>query len=124
MPRPAGAALAWLSMTGHASRLWTDRSWLRDVQYRTEAYLAARQSLYAHQHPRLNLPGWAFGLAALTGAETVADVGRSESYLRSMNIAQAAPDPEQLVVAVLGGLRRGRDGTIRVRAHTGCLIGR
>jgi SAM-dependent methyltransferase len=62
-------------MAGYDPRLWTDRSWLRDVQYRTEANLAARQSLYAYQHPRLNLPAWTFGLAALTGREAIADVG-------------------------------------------------
>jgi hypothetical protein len=42
--RLADAAPALLPMPGHESRLWTDRSWLRDVQYRTEANLAARQS--------------------------------------------------------------------------------
>ena len=62
-------------MTGHEPGLWTDRSWLRDVQYRTEANLAARQSIYAYQHPRLNLPAWALGLGAPTGTETIADIG-------------------------------------------------
>jgi len=62
-------------MAGHESRLWTDRSWLRDVQYRTEANPVARQSLYAYQHPLLNLPAWIFGLAALTGTEAIADAG-------------------------------------------------
>jgi SAM-dependent methyltransferase len=62
-------------MAADDARLWTDRSWLRDVQYRTDANLAARQSLYAYQHPRLNLPAWALGLTALTGAEAVADIG-------------------------------------------------
>ena len=71
-------------MAPHEPRLWTDRSWLRDIQDRTEANLAARQSIYAYQHPRLNLPAWTLGLAGLTGT----------------------------------------DGTIRVRAHTGCLVAR
>jgi SAM-dependent methyltransferase len=57
------------------ARLWTDRSWLQEVEYRTDANLAARQSIYAYQRPRLNLPAWALGLVTLTGAETVADVG-------------------------------------------------
>jgi hypothetical protein len=30
---------------GHAARLWTDRSFLRDVQYKTDVNLAARQSM-------------------------------------------------------------------------------
>lgn len=55
--------------------LWTDRAVLRDVQYRTDANLAARQSIYAHQRPRLDLPAWVLDLAALRGRETVADVG-------------------------------------------------
>jgi PIN domain nuclease of toxin-antitoxin system len=43
-------------MTADDSRLWTDRARLRDVQYRTDANLAARQSIYAFQHPPLDLP--------------------------------------------------------------------
>jgi SAM-dependent methyltransferase len=57
------------------ARLWTDRSWLQDVQYRTDGSLAARQPIYACQHPRLNLPALVFELAGLTGDEFVADVG-------------------------------------------------
>jgi SAM-dependent methyltransferase len=57
------------------SRLWTDRSGLRDVQYRTDANLAARQSIYAYQHPKLNLPALVLDQVALTGDETVTDIG-------------------------------------------------
>jgi len=32
------------------------------------------------------------------------------------------PEPEQFAAAVLRELHRDRDGTIRVRAHTGCLV--
>jgi len=56
-------------------RRWADRSWLRNVQYRTDANLAARQSIYAYQHPRVDLRARALELAALTGAEAVADIG-------------------------------------------------
>jgi SAM-dependent methyltransferase len=62
-------------MTGDDAHLWTDRALLRDVQYRTDANLAARQSIYAHQRPRLDLPARVLDLAALHGDETVADVG-------------------------------------------------
>jgi SAM-dependent methyltransferase len=55
--------------------LWMTRRWLREVQYRTDANLAARQSIYAYQRPRLDLPGVVLGLAQLTGTETVTDVG-------------------------------------------------
>jgi SAM-dependent methyltransferase len=57
------------------ARRYTDRSWLRDVQYRTDGNLAARQSIYAYQRPRLDLPAVVLGLAGLRGNETVADVG-------------------------------------------------
>jgi len=62
-------------MTRDDARLYTDRSWLRDVQYRTDTNLAARQSIYAYQHPQLDLPAVVLGLAGLHGSETVADVG-------------------------------------------------
>ena len=56
-------------------RLWTGRSRLLDAQYRTDANLAARQSLYIWQRPRRDLPPMVLDLAALRGSETVADVG-------------------------------------------------
>jgi SAM-dependent methyltransferase len=72
-------------MNDEATRLWTDRSRLRDVQYRTDANLAARQSIYAYQHPRLDLPALVFGQVALTGDETVADIGCSNgAYLAEL----------------------------------------
>jgi SAM-dependent methyltransferase len=55
--------------------MWTDRSCLRDLQYRTDANLAARQAIYAYQRPKLDLPPAVLGLIALRGDETVADVG-------------------------------------------------
>jgi SAM-dependent methyltransferase len=61
-------------MSGDASR-WADRSYLRDVQYRTDANLAARQNIYAYQHPRIDLPAAVLGLAGLSGEEAVADIG-------------------------------------------------
>ena len=54
--------------------VWTDRRCLRQVQYGTEANLVARQSLYAHQHPRIDLPVAALDLATLCGDETVVGV--------------------------------------------------
>jgi SAM-dependent methyltransferase len=62
-------------MTGDNARLWTSRACLQDVQYRTDANLAARQSIYACQRPRLDLPSRVLGLAMPHGGETVADVG-------------------------------------------------
>jgi SAM-dependent methyltransferase len=53
----------------------TGRSWLRGVQYRTDANLAARQSLYRFQLPRVDLPRMVLDLGTLRGAEPVADAG-------------------------------------------------
>jgi SAM-dependent methyltransferase len=54
---------------------WSDRGYLRDVQYRTDANLAARQSIYSCQHPRIDLPGRVLDLVAPAAGETVLDVG-------------------------------------------------
>ena len=42
---------------GLGAALRADRSFLRDVQYRTDASLAARQSIYGYQQPPAGLPG-------------------------------------------------------------------
>jgi SAM-dependent methyltransferase len=62
-------------MAGDRSWHWTDRGQLRDVQYRTDANLAARQAIYAYRHPRHDLAAAVFALADLRGDETVVDVG-------------------------------------------------
>ena len=49
---------------------FSGRSWLQDAQYRTDANLAARQSIYAYQDPRLDLPALVPGLAGLRGGGT------------------------------------------------------
>ena len=54
---------------------WADRSFLRDVQYRTDANLAARQSIYSYQEPRIDLQRRVLDLAAPAAGETVCDVG-------------------------------------------------
>jgi SAM-dependent methyltransferase len=71
----ASAALRSFLMNAEAGGPWTDRSELRNVQYRTDANLAARQSIYAYQRPRVDLPAAVLDRAALGGRETVADVG-------------------------------------------------
>ena len=45
------------------------------MQYRTDANLAARQSIYAYQRPPIDLPKAALDLADLRGDETVTDIG-------------------------------------------------
>jgi SAM-dependent methyltransferase len=53
----------------------TDRAYLTQVHYRTDANLAARQSVYAYQRPFIDLVGTVLDLAALAGTETVVDIG-------------------------------------------------
>ena len=57
---------------------WADRSFLRDVQYRTDVNLAARQSIYRYQQPPVDLVGRVLDLALEAvgpDAEVIADVG-------------------------------------------------
>jgi SAM-dependent methyltransferase len=60
---------------GPASDRWTNQLYLREVQYKTDVNLAARQSIYAYQQPRIDLAREALGLVPLDGTEAVADVG-------------------------------------------------
>jgi SAM-dependent methyltransferase len=55
--------------------LWADRAFLRDVQYRSDANLAARQSIYAYQQPRIDLVAEVLGLLDLPSSGMVADIG-------------------------------------------------
>jgi SAM-dependent methyltransferase len=64
-----------MPMTGDDDRPWTSRPLLRGVQYRTDANLAARQSVYRWQHPRVDLPPLVLDLAGLSGSETITDAG-------------------------------------------------
>jgi SAM-dependent methyltransferase len=62
-------------MNEEPGALWADRSWLTGSQYRTDANLAARQSIYAYQRPRHDIARLAVDVAGLRGGELVADVG-------------------------------------------------
>jgi SAM-dependent methyltransferase len=55
--------------------LLTDKAYLTGVQYCTDANLAARQSIYAYQQPRMELAAAVLDLAGLAGTETIADIG-------------------------------------------------
>jgi SAM-dependent methyltransferase len=57
------------------AQLLTDRTHLTHVQYRTDANLAARQSVYAYQVPKIDLAAAVLDLARLDGTETVAEIG-------------------------------------------------
>jgi SAM-dependent methyltransferase len=55
--------------------LWADQAFLRDVQYRSDANLAARQSIYAYQYPRIDLAARVLDLVGPSPSDVVADVG-------------------------------------------------
>jgi SAM-dependent methyltransferase len=54
---------------------WANRAFLRDTQYKTDVNLSARQSIYAYQHPRIDLAATVLDLAAPTAYDTIVDVG-------------------------------------------------
>ena len=62
-------------MTRDYDSMWIDRRMLNGAQYRTDANLAARQSIYAYQQPAVGLSRLVLDLAGLHGHEAVADIG-------------------------------------------------
>jgi SAM-dependent methyltransferase len=106
-------------MTADDALLWTDRARLRDVQYRTDANLAARQSIYAFQHPPLDLPARVLELAALPVRDQASDLTLAMHMLYHVPAPQAAvrelrrvTRPGGRVLVVLNGrdhLRELRD---------------
>ncbi|HSZ43135.1 MAG TPA: class I SAM-dependent methyltransferase [Trebonia sp.] len=54
---------------------WADRDYLRGVQYKTDANLAARQSIYAYQEPKIDLPAAILDIVRLSPRDVIADVG-------------------------------------------------
>jgi SAM-dependent methyltransferase len=62
-------------VVGNRGHRWADPAFLRSDQYRTEANLCARQSIYAFQQPRVDLPRVVLDLATPTSDDRVIDVG-------------------------------------------------
>jgi ubiquinone/menaquinone biosynthesis C-methylase UbiE len=67
------AIVGW--MTDDPEALWVDRPWLTGSQYKTDANLAARQSIYAYQRPKHDIARQVIDLAGLDGNEPILDVG-------------------------------------------------
>jgi SAM-dependent methyltransferase len=55
--------------------IWTNRAFLREMQYRTDENLAARQSIYAYQDPKIDLPAVVLDAAGVPSGGVVADIG-------------------------------------------------
>ena len=71
---------------------WADGAYLRSVQYKTDANLSARQSIYAFQHPPVDLPARVLDLAAPAASDTVADIGCGNGrYLAEPRTGAASP---------------------------------
>jgi SAM-dependent methyltransferase len=118
------------------AELWADRSFLRDVQYRTDANLAARQSIYAYQHPRIDLAARVLDLAAPAGPGTIADIGCGNgAYLaelarREFGGRVVGADLSFGMLRAARGragaashrVRLGPGGLFRVTTHSGCLV--
>jgi hypothetical protein len=96
---------------GHVASVWTDRSFLRDVQYKTDVNLATRQF-------RVRVSDQARFRRAAPGAGPEPVV----AYVRSMRETARLPDPEPLVEAVAGRLQAAPGAVFRVTTHSGCLI--
>jgi SAM-dependent methyltransferase len=100
--------------------LWSDRSFLRDVQYRTDANLAARQSIYAYQQPPVNLPAQVLDVvlpAGRGGIGVVADVGCGNGvYLAEL--ARRGQARNLIGVDMSSGMLRAA----RQRTHDAALI--
>lgn len=68
-----------------------ERVFLREVQYRTGGNLAARQSIYAYQEPRIDLPAIVLDAAGVPSGGIVADVGCGNgAYLAELARRQVA----------------------------------
>jgi hypothetical protein len=116
-----------LLMNGDRPPLWTDRSCLQQVQYRTDANLAIRQSLYAYQHPRIDLPA-----AVLNGPGHLREL--RDLIAATLRITASDPplgqrlrldDGQNLLASQFASVIRHdftSEGPFRIHTHTGCLI--
>jgi ubiquinone/menaquinone biosynthesis C-methylase UbiE len=109
--------------------LWADRTFLREVQYQTDANLSARQSMYAHQHPPVNLISRTLDLAGSASHEVVADIGCGNGlYLAELaHRGHAGPvlgvdmSPGMLRAARQGAGGAGRSGPVLLAADATAL---
>jgi SAM-dependent methyltransferase len=91
---------------------WSHPRALRDDQYATDANLAARQSIYAYQRPRGDLPALVLDRAALRGDETVADVGCGNGRYLAALAARGHQGPVLGVDLSVGMLRTAGGGAL------------
>ena len=100
---------------GQAWDPWTDQSYLRESQYKTDVNLAARQSIYACQQPPIDLARETLSLAAPGGAEVVADVGYGNGRYLAELARRGHAGPVLGVDMSPGMLLAARSGAPRAR---------
>jgi len=89
----------------------TDRRYLTEQQYANDSNLAARQSIYAYQRPRIDLVARAIDLADMHGHERVLDVGCGNgAYLATLR-ARGHRGQRFGTDLSVGMLRRARDSS-------------
>jgi len=88
---------------------WADPRHLRSVQYKTEANLAARQSIYAYQDPPVDLPARVLDLAAPAETDTIADIGCGNGRYLAELARRGFPGPVIGVDLSPGMLQAARD---------------
>jgi SAM-dependent methyltransferase len=98
---------------------WISQSYLRDVQYRTDANLVARQSIYACQRPRRDLRVLVLGRCNLRGSETVADVGCGNGGYLAELARRGHAGPLAGVDMSVGMLRAARERAAAARVLAG-----
>jgi ubiquinone/menaquinone biosynthesis C-methylase UbiE len=94
-----------------------DRRYLTEQQYATDTNLAARQSIYAYQHPRIDLYARALDLADMRGDERVLDVGCGNgAYLATLRARRHRGHlcGADLSVGMLRSARHATDGPLLV----------
>jgi SAM-dependent methyltransferase len=102
----------------------TDRAYLRDVQYRTDANLAARQSIYQYQQPHIDLVAEILDLAAAKTGDIAADVGCGNGRYLAGLAARRAGSRGLLAVEMTPGMlatARAASGAAPVSADAAML---
>lgn len=93
---------------------WADRGALRTVDYPNGQRLAARQSIYRWQQPRVDLAALAAaGLSPLPGGSLVADLGCGNGALLA-RVRAARPDLRYVALDLSEGMLREVGGASRV----------
>jgi ubiquinone/menaquinone biosynthesis C-methylase UbiE len=91
------------------------------VQYKTDANLAARQSIYAFQHPRIDLPARVLDLAAPADSDTIADIGCGNGWYLAELARRGFPGRVLGADLSLGMLQAARDHLNAAAASRGAF---